>query len=115
MNARRFMGVAATLIVAVIPVAASARDCNEIKAEMSSKITTKGVTGYILEVVDASNVKEGKKIVGTCTGGGEANCLSQRNPSGTRRTDKIRKARWNLTIGLGSSHLSYCPEKLLAS
>ena len=67
MNARRFIGVA-TLIVAVIPVAALARDCNEVKAEIDAKITAKGVTDYVLEVVDAPNVKEGK-IVGTCGGG----------------------------------------------
>jgi hypothetical protein len=67
MQARRFIGVP-TLIVAVIPVAALARDCNEVKAEIDAKITAKGVTGHILEVVDAANVKEGK-IVGTCAGG----------------------------------------------
>jgi hypothetical protein len=67
MNARRFIGVL-PLILAVIPVAAWARDCNEVKSEIDSKITAKGVTGYILEVVDAPNVKEGK-IVGTCAGG----------------------------------------------
>ena len=69
MNARRFIGVT-TLIVAVIPVAALARDCNEVKAEIDAKITAKGVTGFVLEIVDASNVKEGK-IVGTCAGGGK--------------------------------------------
>jgi hypothetical protein len=67
MNARRFIGVA-TLIVAVIPVAALARDCNEVKAEIDAKITAKGVTGFVLEIVDAPSVKEGK-IVGTCGGG----------------------------------------------
>jgi hypothetical protein len=67
MNARRFIGVA-PLIIAVIPVAAMARDCNEVKAEIDAKITAKGVTNYVLEVVDAPNVKEGK-IVGTCGGG----------------------------------------------
>lgn len=67
MNARRFMGVA-TLIASAIPVAALARDCNEVKAEIDAKITAKGVTQYVLEVVDASNVKEGK-VVGSCGGG----------------------------------------------
>jgi hypothetical protein len=67
MNACRFIGVA-PLIVAVIPVAALARDCNEVKAEIDAKITAKGVTGYVLEVVDAPSASEGK-IVGTCGGG----------------------------------------------
>jgi hypothetical protein len=51
MNARRFIAVV-PLIVAVMPVAALARDCNEVKAEIDAKITVKGVTGYVLEVVD---------------------------------------------------------------
>ena len=28
------------------------RDCNEVRAEIDAKITAKGVTGYVLEVVD---------------------------------------------------------------
>jgi hypothetical protein len=67
MNARHFIGVV-PLIIAVIPIAALARDCNEVKAEIDAKITAKGVTNYFLEIVDAPNVKEGK-IVGICNGG----------------------------------------------
>ena len=37
MNVRRFVGVA-TLIVAAIPVAALARDCDEVKAEIVSAL-----------------------------------------------------------------------------
>jgi hypothetical protein len=67
MNARRLIGVA-PLIIAAIPAVAFARDCNEVKAEIDAKITAKGVSGYVLEVVDAPNVKDGK-IVGSCGGG----------------------------------------------
>jgi hypothetical protein len=67
MNSRRFVGIA-TLILAVIPAIAFARDCNEVKAEIDAKITAKGVTGYVFEIVDAPNVKDGK-IVGSCGGG----------------------------------------------
>jgi hypothetical protein len=67
MNSRRFVGIV-PLIIAVIPAVAFARDCNEVKAEIDAKITAKGVTGYVLEIVDAPNVKDGK-IVGSCGGG----------------------------------------------
>jgi hypothetical protein len=78
MNTRRFTGIV-PLIVAVMPVAALARDCNEVKAEIDSKITAKGVTGYVLEIVDAPNVKEGK-IVGTCAGGAKQIVYRRRTP-----------------------------------
>ena len=78
MKARRFIGLA-TLIVAVIPVAALARDCNEVRAEIDSKITAKGVTNYVLEIVDAQNVKE-EKIVGTCAGGAKQIVYRKQTP-----------------------------------
>ena len=64
MNVRRFLGVA-PLIVAAIPVAALARDCNEVKAEIDAKIKAKGVTNYVLQIVNGPDVKEGQ-IVGNC-------------------------------------------------
>jgi hypothetical protein len=67
MKVRRFVGVA-TLIVAAIPVAALARDCNEVKAEIDAKIKAKGVTNYALQIVNGTDVNEGK-TVGTCDTG----------------------------------------------
>ena len=64
MNVRRLIGVA-PLIVAAIPTAALARDCNEVKAEIDAKIKAKGVMNYVLQIVDGSDAKEGK-IVGNC-------------------------------------------------
>ena len=64
MNARRLIWIA-TLIVAVIPVAAMARDCNEVKAEIDAKIKAKGVMNYVLQIVNGPDVKDGQ-IVGNC-------------------------------------------------
>ena len=64
MNMRRFLALG-SLIVTVIPVAALARDCNEVKAEIDAKIKAKGVANYILQIVDGPDVKEGQ-IVGSC-------------------------------------------------
>ena len=64
MNVRRFIEVA-PLIVAVIPVAALARDCNAVKAEIDAKIKAKGVMNYALQIVNGPDVKEGQ-IVGNC-------------------------------------------------
>jgi hypothetical protein len=67
MNVRRLLRVA-PLIVATIPVAALARDCNEVKAEIDAKIKAKGVTNYALQIVNGTDVNEGK-TVGTCDTG----------------------------------------------
>jgi hypothetical protein len=64
MNVRRLVGVA-PLIVAAIPIATQARDCNEVKADIDTKIKAKGVTSYVLEIVNGPDVKEGQ-IVGNC-------------------------------------------------
>src|SRR3954447_23130365 len=64
MNVRRFLGLAPMIIVA-IPVAALARDCNDVKAEIDAKIKAKGVMNYGLQIVNGPDVKEGQ-IVGNC-------------------------------------------------
>ena len=93
MKARRFIGLA-TLIVAVIPVAALARDCNEVRAEIDSKITAKGVTNYVLEIVDAQNVKE-EKIVGTCAGGAKQIVYRKQTPGANKRALEEKPAAPN--------------------
>jgi hypothetical protein len=70
MNVRHFLGVV-PLIVAAIPVSALARDCNDVKAEIDAKIKAKGVTNYILRIVNGPDVKEGK-IVGNCESGAKS-------------------------------------------
>ena len=64
MNSRRLLWVT-TLIVAAIPAAVQARDCNEVKAEIDAKIKAKSVMNYVLEIVNAPDVKEGQ-VVGNC-------------------------------------------------
>jgi hypothetical protein len=78
MNARRIFAIA-PLLVAAVPVVALAKDCNEIKTEVDAKITAKGVTNYLLEIVDAPQVTEGK-IVGTCAGGAKKIVYRRKNP-----------------------------------
>ena len=67
MNVRRFVGIA-LLMVAAIPTAALARDCNEVKAEIDAKIKAKGVMNYVLQIVNGPDVKDGQ-IVGNCEAG----------------------------------------------
>jgi hypothetical protein len=67
MNVRRLLRVA-PLIVAAVPVAALARDCNEVKAEIDAKIKAKGVANYALQIVNGTDVNEGK-TVGSCDTG----------------------------------------------
>ena len=64
MQTRRLLWVT-TLIVAAIPAAALAKDCNEVKAEIDAKIKAKGVVNYALEIVNAPDAKEGQ-VVGNC-------------------------------------------------
>jgi hypothetical protein len=67
MKVHRIVGIA-PLIVAAIPIAALARDCNEVKAEIDAKIKAKGVMNYALRIVNGPDVKEGQ-IVGNCDAG----------------------------------------------
>jgi hypothetical protein len=64
MNARHLIGLA-PLIVVAIPVAALAKNCDEVKIEIDAKIKAKGVTNYVLQIVDQSDANEGL-IVGNC-------------------------------------------------
>jgi len=64
---RRLLGVV-PLIVAVIPVVALAKDCNEVKAEIDAKIKAKGVANYDLQIVNGPEVTDGR-TVGNCEAG----------------------------------------------
>ena len=79
MNVRRLVGVA-LLMVAAIPTAALARDCNEVKAEIDAKIKAKGVLNYVLQIVNGPDVKDGQ-IVGNCEVGAKK-IVYFREPSG---------------------------------
>ncbi len=44
---------------------ASAKSCEELKAEIAAKLDAKGVAGYELEIVD-KGAEAGGKVVGKC-------------------------------------------------
>lgn len=67
MKVRHFLAVV-PLIVVAIPVAALAKDCSEVKADIDSKMKAKGVANYVLQIMSAPDVKEGQ-IVGSCDAG----------------------------------------------
>ena len=61
------MGVAALL---GMPASwAAPKPCEELKAEIETKIQAAGVTSYTLEIVDKSEVKDPNMVVGTCDNG----------------------------------------------
>ena len=47
---------------------AARKSCDDLKAEISKKLDTKGVVGYSLDAVDKGKEGDGK-VVGTCDGG----------------------------------------------
>ncbi|HGY9624212.1 DUF1161 domain-containing protein [Pseudomonas juntendi] len=46
---------------------AAGKPCEELKAEIDAKLQAKGVTGYVLEIVDKG--AGGGKVIGSCEGG----------------------------------------------
>jgi hypothetical protein len=48
--------------------AQAAKPCDELKAEIASRLDAKGVKGYVLEVVPGDQAG-GKKVVGSCDAG----------------------------------------------
>jgi hypothetical protein len=49
-------------------VSAEIKSCDTLKAEIDAKLQAKGVTNYVLEVVDTSAIKD-EKVIGSCDGG----------------------------------------------
>lgn len=50
-------------------VQAKTKPCEELKAEIETKIQSAGVTSYTLEIVTASDVQDPNMVVGSCEGG----------------------------------------------
>lgn len=46
----------------------AAKSCEELKGEVATKVESKGVMKYALEIMDADQVGE-KHVVGSCDGG----------------------------------------------
>ena len=65
--------VAATLALAASSTFAAGKPCEELKTEIAAKLDAKKVSGYTLDIVDASDKaaddKQTAKVVGTCEGG----------------------------------------------
>ena len=47
---------------------AQRKACEELKTEITAKLDAKGVKNYTLTVVDAKEVKDSDKVVGSCDG-----------------------------------------------
>ncbi|WEJ75078.1 DUF1161 domain-containing protein [Pseudomonas sp. PSE14] len=56
------------------------KSCEELKAEIETKIQAAGVTSYTLEIVDKSEVKDPSMVVGSCDGG-KRRIIYQKNDS----------------------------------
>ena len=48
---------------------AAAKPCEELKAEIETKIQAAGVASYSLEIVPNAEVKDPSMVVGSCAGG----------------------------------------------
>ena len=64
---------AAVLALAGSSTFAAGKPCEELKTEIAAKLDAKNVTGYTLDIVDASDKaaddKKAAKVVGSCEGG----------------------------------------------
>jgi hypothetical protein len=47
----------------------AAKSCDELKAEIQTKIEARHVSGYSLDIVDKGSGTADRKAVGTCAGG----------------------------------------------
>lgn len=54
-------------LMALTGTALAAKPCEDLKSEIDAKLQDKGVTGYVLEVVD--NGAGGGKVIGSCDAG----------------------------------------------
>lgn len=59
---------AGAALVAAASVSAEIKSCDALKAEIEAKLQAKGVTNYVLEVVEVSAIKD-EKVIGSCDGG----------------------------------------------
>lgn len=72
---------AAVAVILASPASwAAPKPCEELKAEIETKIQAAGVTSYTLEIVDKSEVKDPNMVVGTCDGG-KRRIIYQKNDS----------------------------------
>lgn len=60
--------IAAIAMMLIATPALAKKSCDELKAEIEAKITSKGVKTFTLEIAGKDEQKDGK-VVGTCDGG----------------------------------------------
>lgn len=66
---KALIAVVALLLIAA-PAMAQRKACEELKAEIETKIKNNGVAVFTLDIVPNEEVKEGDgKVVGSCDGG----------------------------------------------
>lgn len=67
---RKILLLTVVLLVSAFPALAAEakKSCEELKNEIATKLDTKGVKNYTLEIVKAAEVKDAK-VVGSCEGG----------------------------------------------
>lgn len=84
------------MLALILPFAANAqtlsarKSCDELKAEIATKIEKNGVKAYTLEIV-ASDASTDAKIVGSCNGG-KQRIVYQRGILGSDGLDSRRMA-----------------------
>jgi hypothetical protein len=60
--------LSAAMLALAAPAFAAGKPCEELKAEIATKLDEKKVVGYKLDIVDTDKVGDGK-VVGSCEGG----------------------------------------------
>lgn len=60
--------IAAIALMLIATPALAKKSCDELKAEIETKITSKGVKTFTLKIAGKDEQKDGK-VVGTCDGG----------------------------------------------
>ena len=65
---RMFLGLLIVLPLSQNVSLAQRKACEELKMEIAAKMDAKGVKNYTLTIVDAKEVKDTDKVVGSCDG-----------------------------------------------
>jgi hypothetical protein len=66
---------------------AARKSCDDLKAEIAKKLEAKGVTSYMLDVVDKGKEGDGK-VVGGCDGGTKSIVYSRGAASEAKASDE---------------------------
>jgi hypothetical protein len=61
--------VLSQLVLFSFTTLAEKKSCEELKMEIAAQLDAKGVKKYTLTIIDAKDVKDSDKVVGSCDGG----------------------------------------------